>query len=213
MNSKLSLLSFLFWGFLFLAVTGLVVELAGTLHKWNVIWGRIRSLLVLDLNYTALLQQSRIWLFIVCGCSFGQEVVILFHPSCNKGYVIIITTRLLHNAELSADFPLDEWEVYKLVYEACIYSKGGKTLEKVVQIICESPISGGVQGDIGWSSGQPSPVSGNPTQSRGLELNDLWGSFQQFYGAITHKMWLERQSVPKHLAPSTVPPFERIHIL
>ena len=72
--------------------------------------------------------------------------------------------------------------------EICIYSEGGEALEKVARRICECPISGGVQRDVGWSPGQPSLVAGNPAHGRGLELSDLKGSFPLFYDSITHKM-------------------------
>jgi len=44
------------------------------------------------------------------------------------------------------------------------------------------PIPGGVQGRVGWGSGQPNPVPDivvdNPVHGKGLELDDLWGPFQ-----------------------------------
>jgi len=43
-------------------------------------------------------------------------------------------------------------------------------------------IPGGVQGQVGWSPGQPGRVPdldiGGPACGRGLELDDPWGPFQ-----------------------------------
>ena len=56
------------------------------------------------------------------------------------------------------------------------------TLEQVAQGGCGYPIPGGIQGQAGCGSGQPGLV-GDPTYSRGLELDDHCGLFQpmQFY--------------------------------
>ena len=41
------------------------------------------------------------------------------------------------------------------------------------------PISGGVQGQVGWGPGQPGLVPdlevGGPAYDRGMELDDPWG--------------------------------------
>lgn len=47
---------------------------------------------------------------------------------------------------------------------------------------CRCSIHGGIQGQVGWSLGQPDLVPdvavGNPSHSRGLELGGFWGPFQ-----------------------------------
>jgi len=50
---------------------------------------------------------------------------------------------------------------------------GSEALAKAAQGGCGCPISGGIQGQVGWDPGQPDLVSGNRAHSRGLELYDL----------------------------------------
>ena len=48
----------------------------------------------------------------------------------------------------------------------------------VAQGGCGCPIPGGIQGQAGCGSGQPGLLVGDPAHSRGLELNDHFGSLQ-----------------------------------
>ena len=46
-------------------------------------------------------------------------------------------------------------------------------LEQVAQQGYGCPISGGIQGQVGWVPGQPDLVGGSLVHGRGLELGDL----------------------------------------
>lgn len=46
--------------------------------------------------------------------------------------------------------------------EEILYSDGGETLTQATQRGYECPVPGGVQGQAGWSPGQPDLVGGNP---------------------------------------------------
>ena len=56
------------------------------------------------------------------------------------------------------------------------FTESGEVLEQAAQRGCGCPVSGGVQGRIGWGSGQPGLVSngevGGPACGRGLEIHD-----------------------------------------
>jgi len=45
---------------------------------------------------------------------------------------------------------------------------GGDALEQVAQGSCGCPLSGSVQGEVGWSSEQPGLVGGVPAHGRGV---------------------------------------------
>jgi len=49
------------------------------------------------------------------------------------------------------------------------FTKGGDTLVQVAQGGCVCPIRGGIQGEVGYGSGQPDPMVGNPARGRGVE--------------------------------------------
>ena len=53
---------------------------------------------------------------------------------------------------------------------------------------CGCPIPAGIQGQAGCGSGQPGLLVGDPTHSRGLELDERCGPFQPrlFYGSMIH---------------------------
>jgi len=61
----------------------------------------------------------------------------------------------------------------KVLLLCCIIISGGGVLEQVAQRRCGCPISGGIQGQVGWDPGQPDLVAGNPDHGRGMELHDL----------------------------------------
>ena len=46
------------------------------------------------------------------------------------------------------------------------YSEGGETLAQAAQRSCRYPITGGIQGKVGWDPGQPHLVAGNSAYSR-----------------------------------------------
>ncbi|GAB0208895.1 hypothetical protein GRJ2_003355200 [Grus japonensis] len=48
-----------------------------------------------------------------------------------------------------------------------------ETLEQVSQRSCECPLSGSVQGQVGWGFEQPGLAEGVPAHGRALELDDL----------------------------------------
>ena len=68
------------------------------------------------------------------------------------------------------------------------------------QIQPHAGLSGGIQGQAGYHSGQPGLVVGNPAHSRGLKLDDHCGPFQPrpFYDSILIKWWWQQ------LLPATV---------
>ena len=53
-----------------------------------------------------------------------------------------------------------------------LYQESGEVLEQAAQRGCGCPIPGGVQGQVGWGPGQPSPVLdlevGGPACGRGV---------------------------------------------
>ena len=53
-----------------------------------------------------------------------------------------------------------------------------EVLEWVAQGGCGCPIHGSIQGQAGRGSGQPGLLVGDPTHSRGLELDEHCGPFQ-----------------------------------
>jgi len=62
-----------------------------------------------------------------------------------------------------------------------------RTFLDFAQKVCGCPIPGGIQGKAGCCSGQPGLLVGNPAHSRGLKLDDLYGSSQPrpFYDSMT----------------------------
>ena len=58
-------------------------------------------------------------------------------------------------------------EVQVRYYEE-VFTQSGDTLEQVAQGSCGFPITGGLQGQAGCSSGQPGLVVGNPAHSMGV---------------------------------------------
>jgi len=46
------------------------------------------------------------------------------------------------------------------------------------EVVDAPSLPGGIQGQAGCGSGQPGLVVGDPAHSRGLELDDLFGSLQ-----------------------------------
>ena len=67
---------------------------------------------------------------------------------------------------------------FRLDIRRKFFTEGGDVLEQVAQGGCGCPIHAGTQGQAGCGSGQPGLVVGDPAHSRGLELDDLFGSLQ-----------------------------------
>jgi len=51
--------------------------------------------------------------------------------------------------------------------------EGGETLGQVAQSSCGCPITGRVQGQVGWGFEEPDLVKGLPAHSRGVGLGGL----------------------------------------
>ena len=49
-----------------------------------------------------------------------------------------------------------------------LYSEGGEVLTQATQRGCECPISGGIQGQVGWDPEQLGLVAGNPAHGIGI---------------------------------------------
>ena len=69
------------------------------------------------------------------------------------------------------------------------YTMIGKALEYVAQVGCRCSISGGIQGQAGCGSGQPSLVVDDPAHGRGVETQwSLWffstSAIQWFYDTM-----------------------------
>ena len=60
-----------------------------------------------------------------------------------------------------------------LVWEDIFYSDSGEALEQVAQRSCGCPITGGIEGQIGWDPGQPRLVAGSLTHGRGAGIHHL----------------------------------------
>ncbi|NXG59602.1 ANS1A protein, partial [Hemiprocne comata] len=72
---------------------------------------------------------------------------------------------------------------------------GGETLSQVAQGSCGCPISGSVEGQVGWGLEQPGRVGGVPAHAGGLGLDDLEGPFQpkpiwNYEGLYMASSWL-----------------------
>ena len=57
--------------------------------------------------------------------------------------------------------------------EGVLPCEGGEALEQVAQRDCGCPISGSVQGQVGWGFEQPGLMEGVPAMAGELELDDL----------------------------------------
>ena len=55
-----------------------------------------------------------------------------------------------------------------LFYEI-LYPEGSEELAQAAQSSCGCPISGGIQGQVGWGPGQPELVGGSPAHGWGLD--------------------------------------------
>ena len=51
------------------------------------------------------------------------------------------------------------------------FTHGGEALAQDAQRGCDSPISGGVQGQLGWAHGKPHLEGGSPAHGRGVRMS------------------------------------------
>ena len=61
----------------------------------------------------------------------------------------------------------------KAYKEEIFYHEGGETLEQVAQRGSGGPVSGNIQGQVGWGSEQAGLVEDVPTHCRGVGVDDL----------------------------------------
>ena len=91
----------------------------------------------------------------------------------------------------------------QIKYKVEILSYEGGEAPEHVQRSCGCPVPGIVQGQVGWSSGQLDQVGGNQPTVWGLELDNLYGTFEinnslilSFCDTLIHEV--VKQSLPKY---------------
>jgi len=70
-------------------------------------------------------------------------------------------------------FKLKESKIRLYVRIKILYSKSDEALAQAAQRSCGCPIPRGAQDQVGWGTGQPAILGGNPVHSRRLEIDDL----------------------------------------
>jgi len=62
-------------------------------------------------------------------------------------------------------FKLKE-ERFKLDIRRKLFKEDGETMEQTAQRSCENPIPEGTEDQVGWGTGQPGHIAGNPVHGR-----------------------------------------------